>query len=118
MINLSTHKVSCAGAEIIFPSEATEDLFYDQLENSNDPITLEEHRRFQETCSGYLVDSHSGSRAYASYSDLMHKVSFPCCDGYVLQPHIIISGTVDYCSACGWTEGAVIMSKDIPIVKE
>ena len=62
------------------------------------------HRNGCTNCNGYLVQPHTAIAIYRSHDDTYHQVSFSCCDGYVLERHIILSGAIDRCKRCTWIE--------------
>ena len=56
----------------------------------NTSMSSPKHRVECSMCSGYLMQSHTGSRSYAYLNPSKHKVFYSCCGGYVTEPHNMV----------------------------
>lgn len=69
-----------------------------------DALSMSRHALYCDNCTGYLRESHTATATYTSHNNTQHRVSFSCCNGYVLQNHVTLSGPVGRCRVCDWIE--------------
>lgn len=58
------------------------------------------HKQYCVNCSGYLVQSHTGTKYAGAIDGARHELWYPCCSGIIYQAHTFSYGE---CTECGYS---------------